>query len=788
MAFNLLPYTNFHDLNLDWILERVKEMIAAKNEVVANMEAAQEAITTAQEAEASAEASAVTAEAAKVEAVAAKNNATISANAAQAALDDIGTAAAGAVADWLAAHVDPDTGYVIDNTLTVQGAAADARAVGVAVSGLRNFWKENYVDLTWTNNQISTTGNITASNNYLLTGLIPINGGIAVTIPNFNEDTPGFTPYYMYVALYSDENTFVSLSAAQSEGFAILADEGYCFRLMACYQTTSTLAPENAPFTQIVTLSPTDTDIRAVPYAGEAGKAADARATSEALLAIYNDLANLSLYVDSSVEQVKTLLPSVSTGDLITAVNPIVVPGYIQADGTIHSGDTYRTTNLITIPKGYQLVFTAWMASGGYYWAEYDSTGNTMISLGRKGMATARNGIKIDAINTRYVRLSTRITDIPIEAMNIYLAPLPSAPISWEDTSNIYHYDMADPDHVAVSFTDQYVNASGSIVSQTGYRLSSIIYLQKGQTIHFKCAGSASAFLLSEWTFNTVFISGIMAGDDRYHRVTYTADHDMYVRIGSRTSANIGSSLNKPYVSTADFENSIDLYYADLRYSDNPLYGKKIVVIGDSLIAGYQLGKDASWTRTVEIENGATVYNYGINGNAISSVSGSSGTPMSKRINTTDIPEISTADIIVLEGGANDKNNNCPLGTISDLDTDNSTVENTTFYGAINKAINDIRTVNNHARILFMTTYHRADNTNSLGLSYKDYADAMITACKNKSVPCYDNYSNSGMLFTDTNMSWIDEGSYLGTSRNNHLSPYAFEWLTNRYTRAISKL
>ena len=40
MAFNLIPYTNFHDLNLDWILERVKEMIAAKDEVVANMEAA----------------------------------------------------------------------------------------------------------------------------------------------------------------------------------------------------------------------------------------------------------------------------------------------------------------------------------------------------------------------------------------------------------------------------------------------------------------------------------------------------------------------------------------------------------------------------------------------------------------------------------------------------------------------------------------------------------------------------------------------------------------------------
>lgn len=788
MAFEILPYTNFHDLNLDWILKQFPIVYEARDQAVQAGDAAVAAAAAAAESATSAGTSATEAEAAKVEAVAAKNNAAISADAAQAALESIGTATAGAVADWLAAHVDPDTGYVIDDTLSIKGAAADARAVGVAVSGLRNMWKENPTDLTWTNYRIQADGTLTSDAQYLATDPIPINGGIAVTVPDFNEDTPGFTPYNVYVALYAADDSFVSLSAAQTSGFAILADEGYTFRLMARYQTIANISPANAPFTQIVTLSPTDTDIRAVPYAGEAGKAADARATSEALLSIYNDITNLSQYVDSSVEQVKNLLPSVNTGELFTAVHPIMVPGYIQADGTIHSGDAYRTTSLITIPKGYQLVFTAWMASGGYYWAEYDSTGNTMIALGRKGMATTRSGIKIDAIDTRYVRLSTRITDVPVEAMGIYLVPLPDTPVSWDETSNIYHYDMSDPDHAAVSFTNQYVNASGNIVNQTGYRLSSVIYLQKGQTIHFKCAGSASAFLLSEWTFNTVFVSGIMAGNDRYHRVTYTADHDMYVRVGSRTAATIGSSLNKPYVTSSDFEDSINLYYTGIRYSDNPLYGKKIVVIGDSLIAGYQLGKDASWTRILEIESGATVYNYGINGNAISSVSGSSGTPMSKRINTTDIPEISTADIIVLEGGANDKNNNCPLGTISDLDTDSSTAENTTFYGAINKAINDMRAVNSHARILFMTTYHRADNTNRLGLSYKDYADAMITTCKNKSVPCYDNYSDSGMLFTDTNMSWIDEGSYLGTSRNNHLSPYAFEWLTTRYTHAIRKL
>ena len=43
-------------------------------------------------------------------------------------------AAAQEVGTWLAAHIDPDTGYVIDDTLTVSNAAADAKTVGDIIS------------------------------------------------------------------------------------------------------------------------------------------------------------------------------------------------------------------------------------------------------------------------------------------------------------------------------------------------------------------------------------------------------------------------------------------------------------------------------------------------------------------------------------------------------------------------------------------------------------------------------------------------------------------------------
>lgn len=56
-------------------------------------------------------------------------------NAIASALND-GTYIQTAVTAWLGEHVDPNTGYVIDNSLSIEGAAADAKAVGDALSNI----------------------------------------------------------------------------------------------------------------------------------------------------------------------------------------------------------------------------------------------------------------------------------------------------------------------------------------------------------------------------------------------------------------------------------------------------------------------------------------------------------------------------------------------------------------------------------------------------------------------------------------------------------------------------
>lgn len=51
------------------------------------------------------------------------------------------------VTNWLDNHVDPDTGYVIDNTLTIQGAAADSKEVGDANTELKNQLSQNAIPI-----------------------------------------------------------------------------------------------------------------------------------------------------------------------------------------------------------------------------------------------------------------------------------------------------------------------------------------------------------------------------------------------------------------------------------------------------------------------------------------------------------------------------------------------------------------------------------------------------------------------------------------------------------------
>lgn len=143
MSFNKYPYTDFHEMNDDWVIAKVKELIAAWSEVKADWTQVQSDWTDEQQAFQDLK-DFVNTYFDELD-VQTEINTKLDAMAADGTLGDliepyvtakVTDQLPGEVSSWLSEHVDPDTGYVIDDTLTIADAAADAKATGDAIAAI----------------------------------------------------------------------------------------------------------------------------------------------------------------------------------------------------------------------------------------------------------------------------------------------------------------------------------------------------------------------------------------------------------------------------------------------------------------------------------------------------------------------------------------------------------------------------------------------------------------------------------------------------------------------------
>jgi len=205
------------------------------------------------------------------------------------------------------------------------------------------------------------------------------------------------------------------------------------------------------------------------------------------------------------------------------------------------------------------------------------------------------------------------------------------------------------------------------------------------------------------------------------------------------------------------------------------LTGKTLVALGDSLFYGHKLGQELTWLHLLGEKHGMTVYNHGINSNTVAYVEGRSE-PMCRRYK-----DMEDADYVVVLGGANDRNQNVPMGPFDSHD-------DKTFHGALRVLIEGLIEKYPKARILFMTNYNRRPE-NDIGLSDRDYVDAMLAVTAEYSIPCFDNYRCCGISFQNpAHSAWMDEGVVRNGTANLHFSAEAYEWLLPKYEQLILNL
>lgn len=151
--------------------------------------------------------SAVSADASKDAAAASASAAAASEAAAQDYADHIADPVAGLVGDWLDEHVDPATGYVIDDSLSVTEAAADAKTTGDRLKSENRYsgalFGEDWVDFpddAWEQGKaIDETGTEIESQFNQISPLIPITEGSYILLTTNVVNT---SPYNLRIHGY----------------------------------------------------------------------------------------------------------------------------------------------------------------------------------------------------------------------------------------------------------------------------------------------------------------------------------------------------------------------------------------------------------------------------------------------------------------------------------------------------------------------------------------------------------------------------------------------------------
>ena len=173
------------------------------------------------------------------------------------------------------------------------------------------------------------------------------------------------------------------------------------------------------------------------------------------------------------------------------------------------------------------------------------------------------------------------------------------------------------------------------------------------------------------------------------------------------------------YVKASDNANElfVEEEYSLLKSQDDfnqILMGITMYAMGDSYFGGSSLGKEGTWVNMLGEKYGMDYINYGIGGSTMSDFV-TDKNPMVKRYTSMKKGD---ADIILLEGGRNDRTKEVPLG---DLDSRDSK----TFLGSINIMLDGMLKTYPNALIILVTPWNHTGKVASTGLCNVDYANAM---------------------------------------------------------------
>lgn len=297
---------------------------------------------------------------------------------------------------------------------------------------------------------------------------------------------------------------------------------------------------------------------------------------------------------------------------------------------------------------------------------------------------------------------------------------------------------------------NEWIKSDGTISADAGYYHSNAIPLPAGDyvTIAFKGSYYGNAVYVhlyntsGEWTGK---VEGTLLTDDGNNSLmTFTLSADSLVKInltasGKDTDMIIEGDTAADYPSTFipykhynAVESGIHLNSAmenDVReiIQGDEFSGKKLSVNGDSICAG--VGYSGGYAKIIGNTFGMVVQNIGVGGGTITAETYNNDSTARHWICRTIQNMDSDADYAILEGGVNDASMSVTLGQITA--NYNSTLDDTTFYGAVESMCKQMQSRFAGKKYGFIITHKCSVNLRPS----TDYYNALIACFEKWGIP-----------------------------------------------------
>ena len=428
---------------------------------------------------------------------------------------------------------------------------------------------------------------------------------------------------------------------------------------------------------------------------------------------------------------------------------------YINAiDGNITNNDSYKTTDYIELEKNKNYVFSNEIDSVIRSITYYDA-GKTFIVGGEKissfnsgttykycrlsitSIAT-KNQLEIGTVSTEYMPYGKFEVKFPVPAKNI------TGKIEDEQLDMVtVSKNLIDENTIE---NDKYLDVNGNISVNTTYKVTGYIELEKLTNYHYSDREGNLIRCINFYDIDKTRLIALENVSDFNTKETY--GKVAYCRLSLYKSAT-EIQLEKGTISTGyvkkgekylntkvNVENIIGL---DKKISElskiNPLYGKKVIGFGDSIMFGH--GYAGGFLKIIADRNNMTLINKGVSGSTVASHNGIVCIMRTLELHQGDLD----ADYVILEGGTNDALDQFAEDVGEITEGYNAELDYNTYCKSFEKMLKIAIERWAGKKILYVCVHNMNSRTN-----LKLFMDLAKQMCRKWSVPYIDLFEEGGML------------------------------------------